>query len=199
MRRATLVPFLVCAVVAVAAPRVAAATLPSGTITCQIDANTDLGLRMVPYIDSTPGGRIMMKDKIVGTCDSSGVTGGKGPIERFEATLVAKLAAGTVCTDLVTAPDFDKVKLGFKWKGHVGDRDDLILATSRVHLVLGSWDDPDQALVFTGEIFKGAFSGSTTTMKLTLHEPGLAYLNPTCPPIVGVFYGTDGESELTVP
>jgi hypothetical protein len=198
MRRAALAPFLAAALVALAAPAVPAASVPSGTINCQIDANTDDGLRMLPSISSVPGGRVMMRGKIVGTCDNSGVTGGKAPIDRVEATLIAKLAAGTVCNDVVTTPDFDKIKLTFKWKGQVGGRT-VTVGTSRVHLVLGSWDEPDNAIAFTGEVFKGAFAGTTTSLKLTIGESGVAFLNPTCPPISGVYYGQDGQSELTIP
>ncbi len=197
MRRMYLVLILACAVVAVVAPTVRAASLPSGTITCQLAPNTDLGLRMSPYISSTPGGRIIMKDTLVGTCDSSGVSGGKGPIDRVEARLLAKLEPGTVCTDVITTPDFGQVKLSFKWKGEIGGRARTI-ATSKAHLVLGSWDDPTESLVFTGELFKGAFTGSTTTVRLSLHEP-VTFLTPNCPRISGVYYGVDGESSITVP
>jgi hypothetical protein len=197
MRRMCLVRILAYAVVAATGSTVLAASLPSGTITCELAPNTTLGLRISPYIDSTPGGRIIMKDTLVGTCDSSGVSGGKGPIDRVEARFLAKLEPGTVCTDLITTPDFGQVKLSFKWKGEIGGRTRTI-ATSKAHLVLGSWDDPTESLVFTGELFKGAFAVSTTTVRLSLVDP-VGFLTPNCPRISGIYYGVDGESSITVP
>jgi hypothetical protein len=54
-----------------------------------------------------------------------------------------------------------------------------------------------ESLVFTAEIFKGAFAGTTTTVRLTINDP--TFLAPNCPPISGVYYGSDGESSVTVP
>lgn len=197
MRRLSFVAILACAAVALTAPTLLAASLPSGTITCQLAPNTDLGLRISPNISSTPGGRLIMKDTLVGTCDSSGVSGGKAAIDAVEARFVAKLDAGTVCTDLITNPAFGQVKLSFKWKGEIGGRARTV-ATSKSHLVQGSWDDATESLVFTGELFKGAFAGSTTTVRLSLLDP-TNFLTPTCPPISGIYYGVDGESSITVP
>lgn len=198
MRRSFLLALFACAAVVATAPAAPAASLPSGTIDCQLQPDDVYGLRFVPYIGSTPGGRIIVKANLIGTCDGSGVTGGKGPIDRVEAKLLAKLEAGTVCSDFVSTPHFGPIKLNLKWKGTVGDKTRTI-AVSKTHLAQGTWDDATESIVFTAEIFKGAFAGSTTAATITIDAGSAAIMTPTCPRISGLFYAEDGLSTITVP
>lgn len=180
------------------AGRVAAAPLPSGTIACVVAGDAVTGLRISPPISPMPSFiRPIIKDTAYGACDADGVLGGKGPIDSVEAKLLARLAAGSKCLDLVTAPDFTLVKLKLKWKGPNAIGRPRTIATSIAQLVNGAWDPATESLTFTGQLFKGAFAGSTFTMRLTLDTPGL--LNATCPLTESVFYGADGDSVITVP
>lgn len=198
MRRSFLVSLFVCAAVVATASAVPAASSPSGTIACQLDPDDVFGVRFVPWISATPEGRVIVKATLVGTCDSSGVTGGKGPIDHVEAKLLAKLEPGSVCSDVVSTPHFGQIKLSLKWKGQIGGKSRTI-ATSKTHLVQGSWDDGGEALVFTADVFKGAFAGSTTTTTITIDAGSVASLRATCPRISGIYYAEDGLSAITVP
>lgn len=199
MRRTLVVPFLVSALVVATTAVAWAAAPPTGTISCTLAANETTGLQFSPPITFAPSSiRLILKDKtITGACDDTGVTGGRWPITTVRAQLLAKLAAGTRCVDVVTSPEFGTIKLKLRWTGV----DDLgrsrTVATSTAHLVAGSWHEADGALVFTATIFRGAFTGSSVTARFTLDNPG--FLAPNCPSIDGVFYGADGESTITVP
>lgn len=199
MRRTLVVPFVVCALVTASTAVAAAAAPPTGTIVCTLAANETTGLQFSPPISFAPSSiRLILKDKtITGGCDASKVTGGRWPITTVKAQLLAKLAAGTSCADVVTSPTFGTIKLKLRWTGVDEIGRARTVATSAAHLVAGSWDDADGALVFTATIFRGAFAGSTVTARFTLDNPG--FLSPNCPLIEGVYYGADGESTITVP
>jgi hypothetical protein len=179
----------------------AAAPLPTGTIDCQLAGNDDspYGLRFIPSISSAPSpGRITVKDNAIqGSCDASGVTGGKAPITHVEAKLLGKLAPGTTCLDVITAPHFERIKLKLKWTNVDGTGRKRVVATSAAHNFVGSYDDASEALVFTAQLLRGAFAGSAVTMRLTLDNA--AFMAGPCPTVTGIFYGADGESAITVP
>ena len=171
---------------------------PTGTISCAVAADGVTGLRVSPPVSAVASYiRPIIKDTTLGTCDGSGVVGGKGPIDAVEAKLLARLAEGSTCLDLVTAPQFTLVKLKLKWKGPNAVGRPRTIATSVAQLVYGSWDAETESLTFTGVLFKGAFEGSTFTLRYTLDSPGL--LSGGCAPTTAVLYGADGESTLTVP
>lgn len=175
-----------------------AAAPPSGTITCTVAADGVTGLRISPPVSAlTSFIRPIIKDTAYGTCDGSGVLGGKGPIDSVEAKLLARLADGTTCLDLVTAPHFTFAKLKLKWKGPNPIGRPRTIATSIAQLVNGTWDPATESLTFTGTLFKGAFAGSTFTLRYTLDSPGV--LSSGCAPTTAVPYGADGESSITVP
>lgn len=199
MRRALVVPFVVCALVTASTTVGRAGAPPTGTISCTLAANATTGLQFSPPISFALSSiRLILKDKtITGACDASGVSGGRWPITAVKAQLLAKLAAGTRCADVVTAPEFGTIKLKLRWTGVDEIGRERMVATSAAHLVAGGWDDADGALVFTATIFRGAFAGSSVTARFTLDNPG--FLAPNCPPITGVYYGADGESTITVP
>lgn len=175
-----------------------AGSLPMGTIACAVAADGVTGLRISPPISVlTSYIRPIIKDTAYGACDGSGVIGGQGPIDSVEAKLLARLAVGSTCLDLVTAPDFTLAKLKLKWKGPNAIGRPRTIATSVAQLVDGAWDPVTESLTFTGVLFKGAFTGSAFTLRFTLDSPAL--LRGGCAPTTTVLYGADGASILTVP
>lgn len=194
---------LSCALAAAVAALASAATAaspPTGTIACQVAASTGpWGLRFVPYINDVPSARrIVVKDNTIqGTCDAAGVTGGKAPITHVEGKLVAKLAPGTTCLDVITGPHFERIKLKLKWTNVDETGRKRVVATSALHDFVGAYDDASEAVVVTAQILKGAFAGSTVAMSLTLDDA--AFFAGPCPQVTGMYYGVDGESAITVP
>jgi hypothetical protein len=176
-----------------------AAPLPSGSITCQVDADTGpWGLRVLPSISSVPSaGRVTLKDVVTGSCDAAGVSGGKAPITNVEANLSAKLVPGSTCLDLVTAPHFERVKLKLKWTNVDITGRKRVVATSTAHNFVASYDDTTQGIVWTATILKGAFAGSGVTTRLTFDVPEA--FDDACGSYGGIYYGSDGDSLISVP
>ncbi len=175
----------------------AAAPLPSGTIDCQVVSTNVDGLRFQPFISSDPSpSRIRVTTTMHGTCDNSGVSGGKAPITEVDAKLVGRLVPGSTCETLTSAPHFDRLKLKIKWKAVIHGRLQTV-ASSTAFFVDANWDDVVEGLVLDSQPLKGAFTGSTSTATLTLNNP--AMFNSTCPRIQGDAYGADGDSSITIP
>ena len=180
------------------APRAGAASPPSGTISCPVFPVDPTYLELRPYISAEPStGRVLVKGNMVGNCDNSGVVGGKGPILSVEAKLIGKLTVGTTCSSLVNAPNFDRLRVKMKWKTTDANGREKLVATTTASFVDASWNDTDEALVFSSQPLKGAFAGSTSTVTLTLNNA--AFYEGPCPPIVGAGWGADGESSITIP
>ncbi len=184
--------------VAVTAVGAGAASLPSGTISCQVTYADTFGLRFSPFISRDPSpGRILVKTTMEGSCDDSGVTGGKAPITSVRAKLVGALTAGSSSVTLTSAPNFDRVSLRIKWLTTTGDGRRKPIATSTLRFSDAQWDTDLEGLVFLSTPIKGGFAGSTATVTITLDHPQM--FGATSPPIVGDFYGADGDSAITIP
>ena len=185
------------ALVAATAVAASATTPPSGTTTCDVNPTSALQFAFIPFIDSTPGPTtIGVKIPMSGICDNAGVVGGRAPITHVEATVRGRLEAGSVCTTVVSPGiPYDKLKLKLKWKSFDGTRFKTV-ATSTTHLSAGSYDAGSESIVFTSEIFRGAFAGRTSTIGLKLQDP--SFMSPNCPRIVGLNWLSGGESTLTV-
>src|SRR6185369_14708408 len=148
--------------VAVTAVGAGAASLPSGTISCQVTYADPLGLRFSPFISRDPSaGRILVKTTMEGTCDNSGVTGGKAPITNVQAKLVGALTPGSSSVTLTSAPNFDRVSLRIKWLTTTGDGRRKPVATSTLRFSDAQWDIDLEGLVFLSTPIKGGFAGST--------------------------------------
>jgi hypothetical protein len=190
---------LAAALTLVVAAAANAAPLPSGTIACQVASTNVDGLRFQPYISSDPSPtRIRVTTTMQGTCDNSGVMGGKAPITELKATLAGKLAVGSTCSTLTTMPQFERLKLKIKWRGVDGNGRLKTVASTTVHFVDANWDDDVEGLVLQSQPLKGAFEGSTSTVTLALQN-GNAFFNAMCPRIEGDPFGQDGESTITIP
>lgn len=179
-----------------------AASLPSGTINCTVSGavdkpNGNWRLRFQPPISSVPSpNRILVSTFMRGTCDNSGVSGGKAPITNVLAHLVGKLAAGSTCASLTSAPVFERLQLKIKWQTLDGSGRLRTVANTSVRFVDADWDDGAEGLVFLSAPLKGGFAGSTSTVTLTIDQPEILTM---CPGIDGIAYGDDGESSITIP
>ncbi len=175
-----------------------AAPLPSGTISCQVFPEADTYLRIKPFINADPSpNRLRVQTTMVGTCDNSGVSGGKAPITTVEASLIGRLVRGTNCTSLLNPPQFERLKLKIKWRTIDGNGRSKPVATSTAYFVDATWDDVAKKLVLASQPLKGGFAGSTSTTTLTLE--GTEILDENCPGLLGLAYGSDGESSITIP
>jgi hypothetical protein len=179
---------------------------PTGTINCVVTGDTDRPngnwrLRFLPPISSTPSpNRMQMFTFMKGTCDNSGVTGGKAPITNVEAHLSGKLAEGTTCGTLTSAPVFEKLQLKVRWQSPNGTGRLRTIATSSARFVDADWDDGVEGLVFLSAPLKGAFAGSTATVTLTIDQPEILDPNGICQnaEIDGTAYGDDGGSSIAI-
>ena len=186
------------ALVAATAAAVSAATSLSGTIACDVNPTSVLQIALRPSLtNSAPSPtRVVVKIPMSGICDDSGVVGGNAPITHVDARIRARLEAGSTCATLLS-PGFPygKLQIKLKWRSFDGTRFKTVGA-SATHLSGGTYDAGSESIVFTAEIFRGAFAGSTSTIKLKLQDPAL--LSGSCPPIEGVNWISGGESTLTV-
>jgi hypothetical protein len=207
MSRSSLVFIAALAVLLGPTAAAVAASLPSGTIGCTVVGDIDkpsgtFRLRFRPPISATPStGRIRVTTYMKGTCDNSGVTGGKAPITEVRAHLVGSLKAGTSCATLTTAPVFTKLRLQIKWATVGSDNRLRTVAKSSVNFVDADWDADLEGLVLTSAPIKGAFGGSTSTVRISIDMPELfgdICQNPNAA-IDGAEYGIDGNSSITIP
>ena len=133
-----------------------------------------------------------------GTCDNSGVSGGKAPITNVHAHLVGSLAAPhTSCDAFTSAPVFDRMKLKIKWQAADVNGRLRTVAVSSVGFVDANRDDGAGALVLTSTPLKGAFAGSLSTVTLAFDQPEL--FGPICDDgahLDGVDYGNAGTSSI---
>ena len=205
MCRSTLVSLLAF-VTGLGAPSggIAAPPLPSGTITCVVHGDVDQGggrwrLRFSPWLTSTPNPRRTRIDTILkGTCDGSGVSGATAPITNVKAYLVGKLPAGSSCSTLPTAMAVDQLRIRIIWQTTDGISPPHKVATSTAKLGSAQWDGGLAGPVFTNGPLKGAFGGSTSTLKLSMDYPQ-AFGSGCTGPLDGDAYGDDGNSSLTIP
>lgn len=203
MRRSATALVAVCLSLLVTDDGAIAAPLPAGTISCVVAGdpgrpNGDWRLRFLPPIASTPReNRIRVFTYMTGTCDNSGVTGGKAPITNVSAHLIGRLAEGTTCEALTTAPVFEKLKLKIKWQSNDGRL--RTVASTSVRFVDADWDGNIEGLVFLSTPLKGAFAGSLATITLVIDSPEV-FDSGICDPtgVDGAAYGTAGGSSIVI-
>lgn len=194
----------VLAIVLGTATGAVAASLPSGAINCVVSGDTDQPngkwrLRFSPAISSVPSpNRMSVSTTMKGTCDNAGVSGGKAPITNVQAYLVGKLAAGTTCATLTSAPVFERLKLKIKWQTVDGSGRVRSVATTSARFVDADWDAGLEGLVLTSTPLKGAFGGSTATVTLTIDHPEVFGAVCQNAEIDGTTYGADGESSIAI-
>lgn len=187
-------------VLSTAATAFAAAPPPSGTIDCSVAmSRPNFGFSFrPPYLDDAPAPHgLGIKTVMDGPCDNTGVVGGRAPITHVEVKLVGHLADGTTCAIFTSTPQLKKIAFKIKWQTLNAAGNLRTVSKSLVRAGDVAWDDAAQALVFTTGPLKGAFAGSTSTVTVTL-DPG-SVPNPNCPAISGLFWGSDGESSITIP
>jgi hypothetical protein len=207
MSRSIVVSLTALALVLGITASVLAASPPSGTVTCTVTGDDDRPngnwrLRFSPWLSADPSARrVRVSTYMRGTCDGSGVVGANAPITAVEAHLVGKLEAGSSCATFTTAPVFTKLALKIAWKTLGTDSRLHTVAKTSAAFIDANWDDGLGGLVLASAPLRGAFGGSTATVKISIDQP--ASFGADCENlhlvIDGAAYGADGESSLTIP
>jgi hypothetical protein len=144
----------------------------TGTIACSITGS--LGFR--PYLPLVLGPPLTKPTRLIashltGLCDPSGVVGGVGPIASADLELRGAMAPGSTCLDFLNTASLEKTKMKIRWKGTRNGRIGVI-ERSQALLASGSYDSGSNTfMLVTAPITKGAFLGSTLTMRIPMGDP----------------------------
>ena len=171
--RSSILGLAVFAVVAGTFQEVAASDPVTGTISCV--AEGELFYRN-PYLPTPLGEPLTTSMRVVGRtefaapCDVSGVSGGKTEIIGAEARFNGKLGSGTTCESFLGTLDLTgNVKL--RWRGGNAQRHYVTVGTSKATVASAAFDSATESwVVVTNPIARGAFAGSTVTMRFHMYD-----------------------------
>lgn len=147
-----------------------AAPPPSGTISCAMASDCSkaqpCGLSLLPYMNAEPRSttvKVRKNDSL--SCDATNVVGGKGPITVARLDLTAKLPHGS-CAAFTSGPALQRGKVKVQWRGPNPAGRLWTVANSQATIATATYDADSHALLVTTPPLRGAFSGTTLTLRL---------------------------------
>ena len=172
MCRSTLVLALTLLSLVALAPRLAVAGTPlTGTASCGTEGRFIFG-PYLPLVTSPHDFNIRLKGKLQsGTCDGTGVTGGRAPLRKVTVSLRGIMPQGTDCESFLDSIAFSKSAVTVKWQGINDAGRTVALGSSKSTVESASYDSgAERFVITTAPIAKGAFLGSTLSIALPLGD-----------------------------